>query len=69
MKISMVRMKKALEGYDAYMLLQIHDEIVVEVREDQIEKVSEIIKDSMENAVKFDIPIPVELTVADCWKK
>jgi DNA polymerase-1 len=69
MKIAMVRMSKALRKYDAYMLMQIHDEIVVEAKESQIAEISQVIKDSMEKAVSFSIPIPVELTVADCWKK
>jgi len=69
MKIAMVRMSKALKKYDAYMLMQIHDEIVVEAKETQIAEISQVIKDSMEKAVSFSIPIPVELTVADCWKK
>jgi DNA polymerase-1 len=69
MKIAMLRVYKALKNLDANMLIQIHDELVVEVREEQLEKAQEIIKEAMEKAVTFNIPTPVDMKVADRWVK
>jgi len=69
MKIAMVRIDRRLKKYDADMLIQIHDEVVVECKKDQIEEVSKEIKEGMEEAVTFNIPIPVDLKVAGCWIK
>jgi len=69
MKIAMLRINRALKGLDAYMLIQIHDEVIVEAKEDIIDEAMAKVEDAMENAVKFNIPIPVEAKIADCWKK
>lgn len=69
MKIAMLRVYKALKPLDASMLVQIHDELVVEVRENQIEEAQVLIREAMEKAVTFNIPTPVDMKVADCWIK
>ncbi len=69
MKIAMNNLYKAMltEKLDAKIVLQVHDELLIEVREDQKEKVKEILKNSMENAVKLDIPLKVEVSEAKSW--
>ena len=69
MKIAMVRLARALKGKDAHMLLQIHDEVVVEVPENNTEEIKKLVIIEMEKAVKFNIPITAEAKVADCWVK
>lgn len=49
------------------MLLQIHDELLFEVKEEFIEEAKTIIKDTMENAAHFDAPIKVDISVGDNW--
>ena len=49
------------------IILQVHDEIVVEVREGLEEKVSGIMKESMENVYKLSIPIVVDVSVGKRW--
>lgn len=69
MKISMLRVSKALRHIDASMLIQIHDELVVEVKEEFIDEAQILIREAMEKAVTFNIPTPVDMKVADSWVK
>jgi DNA polymerase-1 len=68
-KIAMLRVSKVLKDMDASMLIQIHDELVIEVKEEEVEKAQVLIKEAMEKAVTFNIPTPVDMKVADCWVK
>ena len=69
MKIAMVRVARALKDKDSYMLLQIHDEVVVEAPAEKVEEIKNLVVKEMEKAVKFNIPIPAEAKIADCWVK
>ena len=52
---------------DARVILQVHDELVLEVREDQVEPLSEQIKSLMASAAELDVPLLVEVGVGDNW--
>ncbi|GAB3111070.1 DNA polymerase I [Aestuariicella hydrocarbonica] len=52
---------------DARMIMQVHDELVLEVAEDQVESVSEGLKARMESAMSLDVPLLVEAGVGDNW--
>ena len=49
------------------ILLQIHDELVLEVKEEEKEEVKELLRKSMENATKLLVPLDVELSEANNW--
>ncbi len=49
------------------LLLQVHDELVFEVREDLVEKYIKIIKPLMENAISLSVPVKAEAKVGDNW--
>lgn len=70
-KMAMVNIQKKLdEVYDSSdirMIMQVHDELVFEVRESLAEKISEEIKELMETIVTLDVPIVVEAHVGDRW--
>ncbi|APT75077.1 DNA polymerase I [Marinitoga sp. 1137] len=68
MKLAMIKLDKVLPEY-AKMILQVHDEIVIELPEDRIEEVSLIVKETMENAVKLDVPLKVDIAVSERWSK
>jgi DNA polymerase-1 len=58
--------------YDAHIILCVHDEIVLEVREDQTEDVKQLVKKCMEEAftdIIKTVGIKVDVTIADYWKK
>ncbi|WP_010488034.1 DNA polymerase I [Pseudomonas sp. S9] len=52
---------------DAKVILQVHDELVLEVREDQVDTVREQIKLQMSSAAKLDVPLLVEVGVGNNW--
>jgi len=68
-KVSMVELARRLkdEGLDAFMILQVHDELVFEVAEDEIDRVKAVVKDSMEGAMELDVPLVVDMGVGRDW--
>ncbi|OBW99408.1 DNA polymerase I [Gallibacterium genomosp. 1] len=52
---------------DIRMIMQVHDELVFEVKEDKVEYYEKIIKDMMENAVKLSVPLIVDVNFGDNW--
>lgn len=52
---------------ESKMLLQVHDELVFEVKKAELEKVKKIVIDKMKNAIKLNVPIEVEVGVGDNW--
>ena len=54
-------------GLKAKLILQVHDELVLETPENEVEKASEILKYEMENAVKLNVPLTVELHTGKNW--
>ncbi|MDX2042808.1 MAG: DNA polymerase I [Acidobacteriota bacterium] len=68
-KLAMLRVWEALkkEKLSAKMILQVHDELVFEVPENELEKTGQVVKAAMENAVKLAVPLPVELGSGKNW--
>ncbi|MCT7903930.1 DNA polymerase I [Candidatus Ornithobacterium hominis] len=67
-KVAMVKLHKILnQEFKTKMLLQVHDELVFEVPKTELEAVQPIIKNTMENAVKFNVPLVVEAGVGKNW--
>jgi DNA polymerase-1 len=54
-------------GLDARVILQVHDELVLEVRADLVEQVREQIKSLMGSAAELAVPLLVEVGVGDNW--
>ena len=69
MKIAMIdtynKLKK--ENLDAKLILQVHDELMIECKIEEKEKVKEILKTCMENATKLSIPLKAEVSEAANW--
>lgn len=68
-KIAMIKVYNRLEesGLDARLILQVHDELIVEAKEDCAEKVSLLLKEEMENAVKLTVPMTVDVNIGKTW--
>ena len=66
-KIAMVKVYKALkdENLESKLILQIHDELIVDAKEAELEKVKELMKNLMENAVEMDIPLKIDMQVGN----
>lgn len=54
-------------GEDIRMLLQVHDELLFEIREDDIEKTVIKLKEIMENVIKLKVPIVVDVSMGENW--
>ena len=68
-KIAMINVDKRLREskIDAALILQVHDELLVEAHRDCAEEALEILRDEMENAVILSVPLEVEVGVGDNW--
>ena len=68
-KIAMNRVSEGLirEKLDAVLILQVHDELIVECREDQAEAASKVLKDAMEGAAVLSVPITAEVSRGKSW--
>ncbi|MBQ4151099.1 MAG: DNA polymerase I [Clostridia bacterium] len=68
-KIAMINTRRALKkaGIDAKLILQVHDELLVEASRECATEAAEILRREMENAVSLSVPLSVELTVGDTW--
>jgi DNA polymerase-1 len=68
-KIAMINIHKKLisENYKSKMLLQVHDELVFDVHNSELDKMKEMIKYEMENAFKMEVPLDVDLGAGKDW--
>ncbi|MDF2876344.1 MAG: polA, partial [Sporomusa sp.] len=68
-KIAMNHVYQALEtaGLKSRLLLQVHDELVLEVTADELEQVSKLVKNAMEQAVELTVPLLAEVKVGSTW--
>ncbi|MCV6622368.1 MAG: DNA polymerase I [Cellvibrionaceae bacterium] len=68
-KLAMIAVDKWLEesGLDARMIMQVHDELVLEVAESDLDKVTEGLVEAMSTAANLDVPLLVEAGVGDNW--
>lgn len=69
MKIAMLRVKKALKerGLQTKILLQIHDELLLEAPKEEAEQVAKLLKEEMMNAVSLSVPLSVEVKIGENW--
>ena len=68
-KVALVRIDQALEagGYDSRLILQVHDEVLVEVPTAEIDVVGPLVIEIMRNAAKLDVPLEVNVSWGSTW--
>ena len=68
-KRAMVRLPEALDAakLDAVMMLQVHDELLFEVPDEQIDETIKVVKRVMEGAAQLSVPLIVDCGVGDNW--
>ena len=71
MKLAMVRVDRAIaeSGIDAKMLLQVHDELVLETPRESAGELSALLKREMENVAELSVPLVADVGVGDNWKE
>jgi DNA polymerase-1 len=66
-KIAMIRLDEALGETDARLILQVHDELVVEAPASEAEQTAALMKRIMEGAMKLDVALKVDVGIGDNW--
>jgi DNA polymerase I len=66
-KIAMVKLHEILQGYEARLLLQVHDELIFEMPPQEWEALRSQIQTTMESAVSLSVPLAVEIHSGDNW--
>ncbi len=68
-KIAMININKRCKMQDARcrMLIQVHDDLLFEIKKDEIDKHVPMLKSEMENAMKLDIPVVVDVKIGKNW--
>jgi DNA polymerase I len=68
-KVALVRIDDALEagGYESVLVLQVHDEVIVEVPEHERDTVGPLVVDLMHDAAELDVPLEVNVAWGDTW--
>ena len=66
-KLAMVDVSRKLEGMESRMILQIHDELIIEAADAETEEVKNRLRESMENAVKLSVPLTVDVKSGKSW--
>ncbi|HEY2916675.1 MAG TPA: DNA polymerase I [Candidatus Limnocylindrales bacterium] len=69
-KIAMIRLADRLtaEGLRARALLQVHDELLLEVPRDEVDRLVPVLRDTMESALPLDVPLTVDVKVGSDWE-
>ncbi len=69
MKIAMIKVHKELKdrNLESKLILQVHDELIVDTAEGELEVVKDIVIRNMEEAAKLSVPLKVDLNVGDSW--
>ena len=66
-KIAMIGVAKRLDGMKSRLIMQVHDELIVDTAADEIDAVKEILKSEMENAATLSVPLDVDISVGKNW--
>ena len=68
-KKAMINVQNQLKSNNlkSKLILQIHDELIVDAHNDEIDKVSQILKQEMENVVKLSVPLTVDVNIGKSW--
>lgn len=66
-KLAMIRAEKNLSHLKSRLILQVHDELVIETVESELDEVSKIVRDAMENVVALKVPLNVDVHHGKNW--
>lgn len=68
-KIAMIRVYEKLKenGLKSKLILQVHDELILNVKTDELEEVKELVKNEMEHVLELNVPLEVDVNIGDTW--
>ncbi|MDO5048274.1 MAG: DNA polymerase I [Actinomycetaceae bacterium] len=69
-KIAMIDLDRKLTqaGLDSRMLLQVHDELILEIKDSETQQIRELVADAMGNAIELDVPLDVSMGIGKTWR-
>lgn len=69
MKVAMIKMHKSIkkEGVEAKLILQVHDELILDTPKKEIDTVVGLVTDSMMGAANLDVPLEIDIGIGDNW--
>ncbi len=68
-KIAMIKCHKQLlaEGLKSRLILQVHDELIIQTHREELDRVKTILQENMENAIELQVPLSVDLNIGENW--
>ncbi|MBI9015261.1 MAG: DNA polymerase I [Clostridiales bacterium] len=68
-KIAMIKVYQSLKkgNFKSKLILQVHDELLIEAHEDELDEIKVLLKDTMENAIEMLVPLNVDMNVGKNW--
>lgn len=68
-KLAMVKVYRKLkeEGLKSTIILQVHDELILNVYKNELETVKKLVKEEMENAIELRVPLEVDINIGETW--
>lgn len=68
-KLAMIKVYHALKAgnYKSKLLLQVHDELLIEASDDELEAIKKLLKENMESAIELIVPLKVDMNVGENW--
>ena len=66
-KLAMLGVDKALRGMKSKLILQIHDELIVEAADEEVDRVKAVMRECMEHAVELQVPLTVDVSSGRNW--
>jgi DNA polymerase I len=63
----MIQLQGQLNSFKGYMVLQIHDELILELPDDEIPALTSLVRSTMENVMKLKIPLVVDISIGKNW--
>lgn len=68
-KLAMIHVADALkkEGLESKMILQVHDELIFDVKKDELEQVKKLVKDKMNHVVELSVPLEISMDEGESW--
>lgn len=69
MKLAMINLSSAIEeaDLDAEILIQVHDEVLIEVKEEDVESCQKLVKEVLESVVDFKVPLKADVQIGENW--
>ena len=68
-KLAMIKIHRQInkENLKSKLIMQIHDELLLEVHQDEIDYISKMVIENMRDAMKLDVPIEIDFGVGPSW--